>query len=79
VDEEVALFESVVDEAEGLLEVRGHLVAGDVEGVDDLVVDAVLLAVLHAEHGGRGEDCVGREVPDLMSFCLRRGTFVAAK
>jgi hypothetical protein len=78
VDEEVALAEGVVDEAEGLLEVGRHLVAGDVERVYHLVADLLLLRVADPEHGCGGEDWMGVGVPALMFFCLRRARLVAA-
>jgi hypothetical protein len=69
VDEEVALGESVGDEAEGLLEMGSHAVRGDVKGADGLVIDAVVPLVAHAQHGRRGEHCVETDVPERMFFC----------
>jgi hypothetical protein len=74
----VALPEGVVDEAEGLFEVRSHSIGGDVKRIDDLVVNAVLLGVVNAEHGCRSQDYLDGKVPARMFFCLRRETLEAA-
>lgn len=51
-DKQIALPKRIVDEPEGLLEMRRHFVAWDVESVDGLVVDVKLFGVINAEHRG---------------------------
>ncbi len=70
-NKEVALVESVSDEAIGFLEMGSHAVGGDVEGADCLVVDPVLPLVAHAQHGCRGEHCMEGILPERIFFCLK--------
>ena len=74
----MALLQGLLDKAEGLLEMRSHLVAGGVVGVDDLVCEGVVLGVGHSQHRGRGEHWVAAAVPALMFFCFSSCRLVAA-
>ena len=56
VNQNISLFESLPDETIHLLEVRRHFVSGNVEGVDDFMVDGMLFWVSDTEHCGSGED-----------------------
>lgn len=47
----VALLERVADELEGIFEMRGHPVAGQIEGIDYFMVDLLFLRVRYPQHG----------------------------
>lgn len=77
-DEHISQLEGILDEMEGFVKVRRHFVAGQVEGIDDFVIDLLILRVVDAQHGGRCEDWVAIGVPDLISRCLSSFRLVAA-
>ncbi len=47
----VALLEGVADELEGIFEMRGHPVAGQIEGIDYFMVDLLFLRIRYSQHG----------------------------
>lgn len=55
-DQDVALPQRVIEEVEGFLKMRGHLVARNIESIDGLMIDAVLFGIADAQHCRRGED-----------------------
>ena len=57
--------------AECLLEVWRHFIAGNVEGVDGLVVNIEFFGVGDVEHRSGCQDYMYGELPEVTFFCLR--------
>ena len=63
--------EGIIEEAECLLEVWRHFIAGNVEGVDGLVVNIEFFGVGDVEHRSGCQDYMYGELPEVTFFCLR--------
>ena len=67
----VSTLESIIDKVEGLIEMRCHFIARNIECVDDFVVNIVLFGVVNIEHGAWGQNYIFDTLPEVMFFCLR--------
>ena len=57
-DQDVASPERVIEKVKGLLKMGCHLVAGNIEGIDGLMIDVMLFGIADAQHCRRCEDCI---------------------